>query len=302
MKHPEELNIHDWQSLDEGQTIRVNCSHWKCQNKKAAFTITRTFDGCVYNCYRCGITGGIYTGSTPTSAIKKLRKLRYDRKNNSVSIHNNVVLPNDFIHMVTHDKLIPAAAYAWIYQYELNDDDIFKYNIGYAHKLQRVVIPIYDIIRLASGDTGYKLIGWQGRDIYYKHNKELYNNNIIKYQPIKYYTEITSKSNNNQYQLINKNKIYYKIISKYNNNKIIYIVEDILSCIKVYNKYKKDTIALLNSTISDKLITTLRDYKHVDWDARIRAIKASRRCQDQGITTSTIRTKKDPKAIPYKKM
>jgi len=200
-KRPQELLIHDWQSLEEGETIRVACSHWKCQGKNDAFTITRILEGCIYNCYRCSTNGAIFTGSSPRVAQQKLKVIRDARRNKIGSVHNNVVLPNDFIHMVSHDKRVPAAAYAWIYQYELTDTDIFKYNIGYAHGLQRVVIPIYDVIRMKNGADGFKLVGWQGRDVFYDRNKALFKKGILKKNPMKYYTEISSKiiGYNNKY-------------------------------------------------------------------------------------------------------
>ena len=307
MKHPQELDIHDWQSLSEFETFRVACSHWKCDGKKDAFTITRTIDGCVYNCYRCGTSGAIFMGSSPQMAQQKLKDIRNDRKNKSDTLYNNVVLPNDFVHMITHDKSIPSSAYAWLYQYELTDTDIYTYNIGYAYRLQRVIIPIYDTIRLGSGDKGYKLIGWQGRDVFYNRNQQLYTKGILKRPPMRYYIEVDSnKYNNNNIKIKYNNKIYYKIISKSIKKDKLIIVEDILSCIKCYNKYKVDVIALLNSTISNQLITMLHGYSKVfiwlDFDARVKAIKTSHQCQNQGINTTTIRTKEDPKSVPYKDM
>ena len=314
-KHPQELDIHDWQSLDEGETIRVACSHWKCQGKSNAFTITRTLDGCVYNCYRCDTHSAIFMSSSPASAQRKLKEIRDARKLKGklkFGNDNRVYLPRDFINLVTHDKSIPPQAYAWIYKYELNDDDIYKYNIGYAYRIQRVVVPIYDVIRLYNGDLGYKLVGWQGRDIFYDRNVELYKRGILKRPPMRYYIEGNSKLIDYQNQLNNNkiisksNKLYYKIISKSKSNNKIIIVEDILSCIKVNNKYKCDCVALLNSTITNSLINLLRSYKQVviwlDWDARVKAIKASRQLQSQGICATTIRTSLDPKEVPYSEM
>lgn len=302
-KHPEELDIHDWQTMNEGETTRVYCSHWKCQGKKAAFTITRTLDGCVYNCYRCGTSGGIYRGSSPNVALRKLKELRDGRKSQHRSSNVLVQLPFDFVPCFTHNRSIPPQAFAWIYQYELTDMDMYTYNIGFSSRFQRVIIPIYDTIKMDSGAIGYKLIAWQGRDVFYKRNKELFKVGVLKKDPIKYYTEYNNTIYNNIYS---NNKLYYKIISKSKSKDKIIIVEDILSTIKVYNHYKVDTIALLNSTITNKLVSQFKEYKHVyiwlDWDARVKAIKASRYCQSQGINTTTIRTTKDPKAVPYIRM
>ncbi len=313
MKHPQELDINDWQSLDEGDTIRVACSHWKCQGKSNAFTITRTFDGCIYNCYRCGTSSAVHLGSSPAAASRKLKQLRQQRTTADPQKYV-VALPSDFQPMITHNKDIPPQAYAWIYQYELDDDDIYKFNIGYSSRIQRVVVPIYDVITLKNGLSGWKLIGWQGRDVFYARNLELFNRGLLKHRPIRYYTEANSKliqsqlKNNININLISKstNKLYYQIISKSIKHNTIIIVEDILSSIKVYNKYKVDVLGLLNSTITNDLMIKLKCYKQVviwlDFDARVKSIKASHRLQSQGICATTIRTTLDPKAVPYLEM
>jgi len=300
MKHPEELTIHDWQGISEGDTIRVACSHYLCNGKKDAFTITRTLDGCVYNCYRCGTTGAIYLSSSPNRALQKLKGLQHGNINTSGKTRR-VVLPMDFVSMVHHSR-IPPNAYAWLYKYELDDNDIYNFNIGWSNRIQRVVIPVYSAV------PPFKLVAWQGRDVFYDRNKLLFKRGIMKHAPIKYYTEVDTPIYNikstNQYQ-INKNKIYFNITNQLINNYII-IVEDILSAIKVHNKYTCSVVALLNSTITDTLVQQLKKYTKVyiwlDWDARVKAIKASRQFQSQGINAQTIRTRLDPKAVPYREM
>jgi hypothetical protein len=299
MKHPRDVIETDWQSLDEGDTLRIHCSSNTCRDKIGkALTITRTSTGCIYNCYRCGLVGFpgvIGISSNPTQALRRIKEIRNGRKNSSHNDNNySISLPHDFINLIQGEQ-IPPQAHAWIYKYELDDDDIYKYNIGYSYKLERVILPIYN---------NTELMAWQGRDIYYKRNKELFKEGKIKRSPLKYYTEYNKFKYNN-------NKIYFKL---YNNNNIynkIIIVEDILSCIKLYNKYNKinyNVVALLNSTIHDKLIPDLelnkykRVYIWLDWDARVKSIKASRKLQTLGINTRSIRTKLDPKAIPYKEL
>jgi hypothetical protein len=207
-----------------------------------------------------------------------------------------VVLPADFNSLLNDDDKVPDHAHAWLYQYELNDADIFTYNIGYSHKLERVIIPVYE---------NNKLIAWQGRDIYYRRNKELFKKGILKKPPLKYYTEYNPYSsvyNNN----INNTKLYYNIYNKNSNNLII--VEDILSAIKVFNKFKYNVKALLNSTLTDNSIQTLNLHKYdttylwIDYDMRIKSLKYSRKVQSLGHKCKSIRTILDPKAVPYKEM
>ena len=67
-----------------------------------------------------------------------------------------------------------------------------------------------------------------------------------------------------------------------------------------------DVLGLLNSTITNDLMIKLKCYKQVviwlDFDARVKSIKASHRLQSQGICATTIRTTLDPKAVPYLEM
>lgn len=290
MKHPNDVLQYDWESLDEGETARIHCSHWKCEDKKDALTITRVLGGCIYNCYRCGTSGGIFKGSSPTEAAKRLRLLRENRHSctdSNTDCVYRVALPPDTIAMCLEDDTIPPHAYAWLYQYELNEDDFFEYNIGYSPKLERIIIPFY---------YDNKLVGWQGRDAYASRNKLLYEKGVIKNKPLKWYTEYNNK----------EIKLYYKLINTNINN--IFIVEDTISAIKVYNKYKYPTIALLNSTLNTSLIDdlNLRNYKTVhiwlDPDAHVKAMQGALRWRSLGINARSIRTGGDPKAIPYERM
>jgi hypothetical protein len=247
---PRVVREYDWESLEEGETKRLHCDSPKCEGKVGkALTITRTSTGCIYNCYRCGLPGSpgvIGTVSNPSQALRRIKEMRNERH-----AHNNdsdyiLGLPYDFINLLEaqmNNVQVPAQAYAWIYKYELDDDDIYNYNIGYSSKLERVIIPIYN---------NTELIAWQGRDIYYNKNKELFKNNKLDKIPLKYYTEY------NKYKY-NNNKIYFKILNNIKYN-ILILVEDIISGIKVYNKFKNigaGVITLLNSTIHDKLVQDL---------------------------------------------
>ena len=293
MKHPQELDINDWRSLDVGETMRVPCSHWRCDGKNSAFTITRTHSGCVYHCYRCGTKGYINTLNL-SDAQKKIKEYYTKHKHNQDDINYKIKLPKDFKNMAVHTENIPPQAYAWLYKYEISNNDIYKFNIGYSDKYKKVIIPIYNVIRLQSGNIGYEMVGWQGRDIFYNENCKLFENGVLKNPPQRYYT------------IVNKNKkerVLYKII----NNKLtiynIYIVEDILSCIKVYNHFKQDTIALLNSTLTKDLMQKLYQYKNVyiwlDYDKQIYSLQTTHKFRAQGINCHSIITKDDPKAIPY---
>ena len=290
-KHPDPVLENDWESLDEGETIRVHCNHPTCEDKNDAFTITRILGGCIYNCYRCGTSGSVFKGSNPKEAISRIDAIRNKRYINAKSnaARHRVQLPRDHIPLVTYDKAIPPHAHAYLYQYELDDEDFDKYYISYSPKLERIIYPIYD---------NTKLIAWQGRDIYYNRNLELFNKGFLKRKPLKYYTEYYNSNNN----II----LYYKLLNN-NNNKII-LVEDIISAIKLYNHYNYNIIALLNSTLHNRLITdlSLRDYKEViiwlDPDKKIDSIQGVLRWVTMGISTKTHTTTTDPKDVYYTNM
>lgn len=292
MKHPVEVLESGWEDLEEGDTIRIHCNHPLCREKTDALTITRLSNGVIYNCYRCGTSGALFKGRSPNAAriyISQLRNNRHSIKA-SVGCDSSVILPRDFICLKYAEKL-PPQALAWLFKYELTLNDAETYNIGYSKKLERVVIPIYN--------SDCKLIAWQGRDIYYAQNKKLYESGIVKKKPLKYYTEYNSQANDNK-------KLFYKIMQK--ESKVLVLVEDILSAIKVANKSKYSVVALLNSTLYNKLIETLnlhsyeKVYIWLDPDKRIESLQGSLRWNRLGVITKHIWTNYDPKEIPYAKL
>jgi len=285
MARPTPLQTNDWHSLEEGETLRVPCDSPQCQGKNDAFTITRILNGCIYNCYRCGLSGIIFKGSNPGDALKRIGRLGHTTNGGNRNGNNNndtCRLPRDHVPLVTHDKAIPPHAYAWFYQYELDEDDFDERYISYSPSLERVIIPFWG---------GTKLIGWQGRDIYYNRNIDLYNKGFLKRKPIKWYTNYSNT------------RLFYTI---YNNiyNYII-LVEDVISAIKVHNHYGFNVVALLNSTLNNNLIDLLelRKYQKVivwlDPDAHVKSIQGALRWQSMGVPTSCVRTPKDPKDQPY---
>jgi len=290
MAHPRPLQENDWQSLTEGETLRVPCDSPQCQGKNDAFTITRILNGCIYNCYRCGVSGIIFKGSNPSDALKRIGQIR-NRHTGSCRNDSNLdvcKLPTDHIPLVTYDEAIPPHAYAWLYQYELDEEDFDRHYISYSPSLERTIIPFWD---------GTKLIGWTGRDIYYKRNKELYTKGFLKRTPLKWYTNY------------NNIRLFYNIYNNNNNNNnYIILVEDVISAIKINRYYKCNVVAILNSTLNTKLIDLLelRKYNKVyvwlDPDAHVKSIQGALRWQSMGVPTSCIRTKGDPKDQTYQTM
>jgi 5S rRNA maturation endonuclease (ribonuclease M5) len=294
-KHPIELYDNDWESLNEGETIRVSCSHPRCREKLAnAFTITRVYNGCVYNCYRCGTSGAVYKGSTPNQAqnvLDRIKKKQQGIKSNRSVDDYIICLPNDFLPLVLHDKSVPSEAYSWFYLYELGDTDLYFFNVGYSKKLERTIVPIYS--------NNHRLIAWQGRDIYYERNVKLFERKIINKKPLKYYTEYNKYQNNGK-------KLYYCINNITSNN--IILVEDIVSAIKVNNKFRYNSVALLNSTLTQNTITDLNLYKYnkiyiwLDPDKYSESLRVGYKWRTLGLNVKVSKSYVDPKKVPYKEM
>jgi hypothetical protein len=187
-----------------------------------------------------------------------------------------IELPWDFVPMVQKPNRIPPKAYAWLYQYELDDNDLCTYNIGFSNKLQRVIMPIY---------RGHNLIGWIGRDIHYKKG----------YKGQKYHNEfqgggrvyfITDPILLGERQLRQDARVF---------------VEDIISAIKVTKATGVVSVALLNTSISDSSIRHLMEgrinYLWLDDDARIKALRQVFKYKQQGINITSVRTYVDPKQV-----
>jgi hypothetical protein len=289
IRHPKEVNDYDWESLVEGQTERLVCGHYRCQGKLAALTITKTWDGAIYNCYRCGTKGKVWNVNTPGQAKKRLARMRGEHRKDVTQDYMGFALPHDFVNLAMNIK---TNAYAfersYLYKYEIDDNDIVEYNIGYSQKCVAIIYPIYEEV-----NGKYELLGYQERHKY--GNFTGYSDGFNKYKMV-FNRYIVNKYYNN--------KIYYNI-KKINNNKII-LVEDILSAIKVHKATGQDVIALLNTSVTADLIPLVSGYDKaylwLDYDQRTKVMKKVLYLQGWGIDAKAIVTEQDPKAIPLNRI
>ena len=60
----------------------------------------------------------------------------------------SIILPAD------HTYFLPSVAVDWLHKYEITEEELIKYRIGWSSLLQRIIFPIYT--------NGY-LLFWQGR-------------------------------------------------------------------------------------------------------------------------------------------
>jgi hypothetical protein len=272
--------------MGDGETVKLNCDSDECAHRtRPALSLSRRFDGAVYYCFRCGVYGRISTNSTPGHAKSILRRLNGSR--HPVNTTGKLSLPVDFVNLVLMDSksLQTSKVRSWIYQYELDDTDIVHYNIGYSALNDAIIFPIYYNI-----NSKYELVAYLMRFKY---------SNSFNY--------------NTKYKLITKkdynNRIYYYINNKLNNklnNKKLIITEDIISAIKVNKVTKCDTLALLTTSITHQIMAYLGQYDTVyiwlDYDQRIKVLNKISFLKSWGINAKAIKTIKDPKAVPMKKI
>ena len=271
---PDELRDFDIDSLSVGEGLRLHHSECSEGHYDKTLSITRHPEGLMYHCYRCGVKGFISTSLDPYSAARYLKRRQMKQKAQDPDI---VELPWDFVPMVQKPNRIPPKAYAWLYQYELDDADLCDYNIGFSNKLQRVIMPIY---------RGYNLIGWIGRDIHYKKG----------YKGQKYHNEFQGGG-----------RVYFvadsdnTIVDASSDSKSLVFVEDILSAIKCRKATGHVAIALLNTSVGDSTIRHLMEghinYLWLDDDARIKALRQVFKYKQQGINITSVRTHVDPKQV-----
>jgi hypothetical protein len=247
------------------------------ESKDPAMTITRSAFGWVWYCHRCTKGGFIKDGEQSPSETKKA--VGRVKSNIAEVIENNVTyLPHDFRAMKDYEadsKFVPFAAYDWLWKAQIVEEQIVDCNIGWSEVYNRVIIPIYNT-------ENWELIGWVGREVMCRTKEERVGRGYPKY--------ITRK---------NKGEDRCYFTARGANLDEIVIVEDCLSAIRVAHATGKTCIALLSTSIDDKLIKWLRGkwvYIWLDNDAKAKGLKMSIRCQSLGVAARYLNTPKDPKA------
>lgn len=158
---------------------------------------------------------------------------------------------------------IPTEAKCWLAKYGLTEKDL---RCGYAYK--RLILPLYN----KEGE----LIFWQGRNL----------GKVTKDNPK--YVNVRSK------------KTDYAIFKGTSNAKVVVLVEDILSAIKVSNTQCVDSVPILGSYIPTSILPFIKDYDTIfiwlDYDKRFTSIKAASTLHELSCKVCrTIITEKDPK-------
>jgi len=224
--------------LNQSRRIR----HMECSaNKSEAMNVTRIGNGWYYNCFRCGFAG-FYPDETATaeSAAKELDALSAREVMKSTP---QIDLPSDFVKMRENpsEEGVPYSGYNWLWQYNLDEYDMKKFNIGWSDDHNRCIIPVYEYL------DGRKLIGWVGRDC----------RNMTK--------EVRKKTGGAKY-IIRKQQDYKRIFFHAPSKSDTYvIVEDIISAIKVNKIAGVHVYALLNTYVPPIMMLRLRRKRVILW-------------------------------------
>lgn len=265
------------QSFREGER-REN--HEECGDNRERKYTRRVGTGWVWYCHNCGERGFVNGESTsPSETVQNvIRTISSNGAEQRTDEVRRIRLPSD----VSQSKdsrglsIIPPTGLAWLYKYEILDEEIKQYNICYSESYKRLILPVYD----ASG-----LIYWQGRNL----------GKVTKENP-KYLNIRQSGAKN----------VYFKI-HRHNSvqSDTLVIVEDILSAIKVGRYY--NSLALLGSYFPLDILKEFSDYKKVfiylDSDKWKESIKAAKRFnQLTGKQFIVKYHEKDPKALSDKEL
>jgi hypothetical protein len=236
-----------------------------CSNKSdLPLIVTRVPSGWKFYCHRCGEKGGRSTFNLSPSEYKQWQSSRNElvQENRTVK---DIELPAGFT------RTIPDIGLAWLYSYDLTDEDINGFGIGYSPVLNRVIMPVYN--------DNNELVYWQGRGL----RPPYIPGKNPKYMNIK---------------AAGRDNIYFKAQWSEEETETVVMVEDIISTIRV--SHVMDTYGLLYAYIPDSLVMELASkYESIifwlDPDKWNRMLGRVKRWRSFGINVRSIRSDQDPK-------
>jgi hypothetical protein len=195
-------------------------------------------------------------------------------------ITEQVGLPLDFEPMTGEaTDTVPYEAWHWFWKYNIKEEDLVKYNIGWSDRYKRVIIPLYVYAHVGE-DIARKLVGWVGREVEYKSKEERRAKGVPKYRT-----------------RAKKGKRRYFVCP--GRPDTVVVCEDAISAIRVNIATNFSTVALLNTTVSDDLMRWFRGktiYLWLDGDMLASSMKQVQRMRGLGLNAKHIHTPKDPKA------
>jgi hypothetical protein len=243
--------------------------HYECsEGKDAAMSVKRLSNGYIFHCFRCGFEGFVGGYRLPSSQIIQALK------NISVPAHMEVEAiqyPKDIQWMHTENTMnsIPIEAYAWLWDGGITDEMIERYEFGWSESFYRVILGIHD--------EDMDLIAYIGRDVFYKKDSG------------------SSKYILRKQEGLNK-RAYFTCHSL--DQKVVVVVEDPLSAIRVHEATGFETVALLNTHVGTDLLREYMAYDMILWldDGQLaNMVNVVSQAVEYGINATHISTPKDPK-------
>ena len=234
---------------------RTNCPH--CTDTRQRFYQRDAPEGTYQFCHNCGYKKFIPSKErTPSQVVDILR--RYVSGDTQTNVVRDIKLPSDFT------SVIPVQAKLWLKKYDITDEEIEMFGIGWSERYSRLILPVY------SKDG--KLLYYQGRT----------------FKPI--------TKDNPKYMNIRQSGVRNIFFTRERGDDKLCVVEDILSAIKV-GRYVS-SLALLGSYFPKEIYPLYRssNYIWLDSDKYTTAIKHARDAnQITGKSFKIVHTKLDPK-------
>lgn len=241
---------------------RENCP--RCGDTRERLYIRRVVGGTVRHCHN----NNCYQGRdafipdrerTPTQTIAYVNQYLTYQGELETTV-KEIRLPKDFT------SVIPNVGLHWLYKYDITDEEIESFGIGWSDSYQRLILPVYQ---------NGSLIYWQGRT----------------FRPI--------TKDNPKYMNIRQSgckSVFFTRTKK--GSKELCVVEDILSAIKV-GRYV-NSLALLGSYFPSSIYPLYRHFEQIyiwlDSDKLTTAIKEARRLSaTSGQQVKVVRSQLDPK-------
>lgn len=236
-----------------------------CNDTRQRYYTRQTPTGVVGFCHNCGKTTFESNGTRSNKQLLEVVR-QYSSKDTTENTVRDIKLPYDF------SLTIPTQAQLWLKKYGITDEEIETFGFGWSDSYQRLILPVFS-------ESG-KLIYYQGRTF-----KPLTKDNP-KYLNIR--------------QSGASNVFFIRNSFQCDQSLGLYVVEDILSCVKV-GRYAP-CLALLGSYFPKSIYPLYRLFPSVsiwlDNDKYTTAIKHAKVASTlTGLPFRVVNTKEDPKEL-----
>lgn len=250
-------------------------------NKDNCLVIHKYAGGWWWKCFRCDDHGYVpMDNRSPSATIEQFKLVDPPEPESTETI---ISLPYDSVPMTSSDKDdVPIMAWQWIWKYGVNADLMKEYNVHWSNAYGRIIFPVYQA-RLDGVKVDEKLVGWCGRCPRTLNKQERFDSKRPKY--------LTKKA---------KDVARVHFLSHGTDKEWIVVVEDCISAIKISDCTSIPCVALLNKSISQRLMQKMKEKKVIIWldyNAKSDAFKAMSKMNMMGITTKIIKTHADPKLL-----